>query len=237
VLSAYKGEEGVGSELIDADASRGFFQTCGVALGQLYKYAWFGQPYWVYWDTAHYGVYWPDPVLEVHDTALFQYNYDNNRGFYNYSLLLPHEQATREELMARMQYDLVNCFGYTATIETRLMPYWRLTITEAGKKKLKSIQAKAEVLERGPSGLRAKGITIGDLLDNIRGYNKSPMAILDETGFTSAIDINLVAALIDINDMRSAFLKEGLVLEESRKPMQVLVVKDKGAILRLSNNK
>jgi hypothetical protein len=225
-LSINKGERTTGTEIIDQNVTEGFFQIAGRDLASLYKFAWFGQPYWVAWDTLHYYNYWREPVLALRDSSLFQYNYDAYTGLYNYSLIVPREKSTKEYLMKTMQRDLENNVGFTAIVETRMMPYWKLTATPQAKKKLLSTHTKPERVENGPEIINVKAIPIEELVAHIIHYSSGPMPIINETGITERIDINLEAAFIDIEDVRSALRKYGLLLEKSMKPMKVLVVKE-----------
>lgn len=231
VLSVNKGEPFMGTELIDQTVSEGFFQTTRDLAG-LYKFAWFGKPVWADHDgdTLYYRHYWKEPVLEVRDSSLFQHDYNTNTGFYNYSLVVPRQKATKEYLMKLMQSDLEKSFGFTAAIETRLMPYWKLTATETAKKRLKSNNNGEKEIELGPAVIHGKGLPVELLLHQIRRYYTAHIPVIDETGITGGIDIDLKAAFIDIEDVRKALLEHGLLLEKGIRPMNVLVVRDMRAV-------
>jgi hypothetical protein len=129
--------------------------------------------------------------------------------------------------MKHMQSDLENYFGFTATIETRMMPYWKLTATEVAKKQLKSQYTKEKLVESGPTLFKCKGVKVEFLMAQVIHYStERSIPFIDETGITGPIDINIKAAFIDIGDVRKVLRKYGLLLEKSTKPMQVLVIHD-----------
>jgi thiol-disulfide isomerase/thioredoxin len=225
-LSIYKGERFEGAVLINQNASQGFFKVTGMTLSTLYKLAWLGQSEWISQDTL-YSTHWRYPIWETSDSAVFKYGYDeaNPSVKFNFYMSVPKERANRIGLMKTLQSDLQNYFGYTASIETRLMPYWRLTATSEACKKLISthLQYQAELEARG---IHARHILIGEVVSQIIRYSMDHLPVFDETGIKNPIDINFTATMIDINDVRSALSKEGLILEKSSKMMKVLVIHD-----------
>jgi len=220
ILSKNKGEVMTGTWMIDQNVSQGFYHVERATLGQLYCLAYFGQANWGRRDL--YFTHWKYPILAMKDSSLFQFDYSKNSGFYNYSISIPKDVATKERLMQMMQRDLKNYFGYEVMEETRLMPYWKLTaVKEMDRLATKSKEYQAEV---GPSGVSAKRIAPENILDFIELYDKDKkMPFIDATNL-SYIDINFSAAMTELDDVRKALRKQGLLLEESKKEMIVLVI-------------
>lgn len=224
VLSPYGGEAMSGSFVIDQYASQGYHQVVRANLFQLYKIAWFGMGYWPGGD--FYNSHWQDPVLEIMDSSAFQFNYDTYEGFYNYSLTVPKAKATKAYLMEVMQRDLKNYFGYEVAIETRMMPYWKLTATENARKNLKT---KSKIHKGGfePIGIDGERIMVENILNEIERYNSDEhFPFIDETNIKGLIDISFSAVMTDMEDVSKALKKHGLILEKSKKEFKVLVIRD-----------
>jgi thiol-disulfide isomerase/thioredoxin len=227
ILSRNSGEDSQWAETIDQNAEHGFYQASGIDLASLYKMAWFGQAQWVSWDKLYF-THWMFPVLEVKDSISFEFNYSSvdNRGLYNYSLIIPKEIATKENLMEAMQQDLRKYFGFEASVDSRMMPYWKLTATAEAREKLKT-RGEIGKTKFGPTGIDGKRLSIRDfIIPEIVKYSGEPIPIIDETGTTHLIDINFSAVMTNIDDVRKALQKHGLILEKSKKEFKVLVIRD-----------
>jgi hypothetical protein len=105
------------------------------------------------------------------------------------------------------------------------MPCWELTATDQGRKKLKSGHSKYQA-EYTATGLRAQHVYIGALMTVIQHYTTEKIPIFDETGIKNFIDIDFTAAMINIEDVRKALFKQGLMLEKRSRPMKVLIIRD-----------
>jgi hypothetical protein len=206
-------------ETITDDAKHGRFQALGAPLYRLYNY-------------AYYGVLMPDsgyrnlPVLDVRDSTAFQFSSKYNKNLFCYSLILPPAQATQIHLQEMMCKDLENYFGYTATIEERKFPCWRLVATESAKKRVKTIG--------GPELFRfiipkadfiAQNWPFSKFLHIMRIFNEKD--IVDETNITGNIDIRMNCLLTDEKDVKRGLQIYGLDLIPGEKAMKVLVIRDK----------
>lgn len=222
VLSIYQGEPLTGTWRIDENKEAGFFHLERADVGQLYCMAFFGEVNW-----GRQGIYfthWKYPVLEIKDSTLFNFDYKTNAGLYNYSLIVPKEKATKRFLMKIMQLDLKNYFGFEISEETRMMPCWKLSATEKADN-LRSISTHHEG-DVGPAGIRAKRISVESILEFIEFYNRDEdIPFINETNL-DYIDINFSAAMTEMDDVRKALRKLGLILEKSKKQTKVLVIRD-----------
>lgn len=226
VLSANKGEGQEWFGGIDRYAAWGFYQVTRIDLGRLYMIAWFGDNSWSQWDNL-YQTHWMSPMIEVSDPLPFQANYSttDNTGFYNYSLVIPRIESTKARLMELMQSDLNKCFGYQVSVETRVMPYWKLTATDDARQKLKSKYTQ-EALTLSPTGITGKSFRINIVISQIENYVGHSIPYLDETGITEPIDLSFSAVMTDIKEVQRGLKKHGLILEKSQKEFQVLVIRD-----------
>jgi len=201
------------------------FFVLGANLIELYFYAYFGTPYV---NEEYYGDCYNRLVLELTDSSLFSPNYKTGENVFCYSVNLPRQQATVTKVQETMQIDLKNCFGFTASVETRKCPCWSVIATEEGRKKLK---AKGGLLKHeGIYGLNYHASNVGweGVFKMIRRLNDNYF-IFDSTGIKGNVDINLDCEnciLSDVNDLKKALRANGLDLIATEKSMQVIVVRN-----------
>ena len=75
--------------------------------------------------------------------------------------------------------------------------------------------------------MNAKSIYVSTLLTIMSSYNGDGlMPFIDETGIPGLIDINISAAMTDIEDLRKALEKQGLILQKGEVKRKVLVIRD-----------
>jgi hypothetical protein len=227
ILSSYQGEEYEFSERIDENASQGFFKVTNMSLNSLYKFAYLGRVTWGPRDSIYF-IHWPSAILETADSSrlLAEFNATSPLEKFNVSISVPKARANRSGLMKALQSDLQNYFGYSASVETRLMPCWVLTATDQARKKLKSSYPKYQG-ESGAAGIHAKHLPMELLFAEIRHYAPPPyVPVFDETGIIDPIDIDFDAAMIDLEDVKKALSKHGLILEKTNRLMKVLIIRD-----------
>ena len=203
-----------------------------IPLFGLYNQAYFGRWRWYVGQPSMYGNIYPEPILELKDSSLFQYDYniEVGKGLYNYSLKVPQNEISRETIMRYMQQDLKRYFKYEAIVEEREMPVWLLTATADAKEKLKSKGSESFVTP----GNVAAGFTMvnhpaEDLLHYVKFYIEEldlKTQFIDKTGLTGNIDITLDADMTNMDDVRKALQNEGLDLIRGKKKMKVLIIRD-----------
>lgn len=187
-----------------------------------------------------YGKYWHEPILEVSDKTPFEYSTKSTRNRFNYSLKVPTGKGTAEFLQQTMQRDLETYFGYTVTVENRIMPCWKLSAPdkEFALSKLKSKDQKLEFNVTYDEGFMTHtNAVMFDIISRLAmnfgypplDYGKLPRseqaAFIDATGITEKIDFDFDDNMT-FEQMREALRKLGLELSRSTKMMKVVVIKD-----------
>lgn len=212
---------------IEGDIYKGRFQVLGVPLEVLYNY-------------AYYGISRPDSgynsraILEVENQTLFQYSYSHNENLFCYSLTVPESKANKEDMEFIMRRDLENYFGYTAAVEERKFPCFRLVATESAKEQLRTKgEARRFKFTVPKIEFIAQNFSIDDLLRILRNF--SGKDIIDGSGITGNIDIHINCILNDINDVSRELRNHGLDLVPDERVKKVLVIRDK-PVLSLSAN-
>lgn len=235
---------------------RGRIQLVGVPLTTLYYMAFAdtlsNRVYvrnwsWQYPDTiknphhkSSYGKYWHQPVLEVIDRSPFQWNRVTTANRFNYSLKVPDELGTARFLQEAMRRDLQTYFGYTVKVESRLMPYWKLLVTDR-KKVLAFLLSKDQdgdlSVKDDEDPFVFKNALTRDIIwmlgstygfgpydyGKLRPSEQAPF--VDETGITEKIDFQFNRRWT-FENVREYLRGIGLDLIKSHKPMKVVVIKD-----------
>jgi len=235
---------------------RGRVQLVGVSLATLYYMAYAdtlsNQVYtrnwsWQYPDTvknphhkSSYGKYWHQPLLEVSELSPFRWNSATTGNRYNYSLKVPNEVGTAKFLQAAMRRDLQTYFGYTTKVESRLMPYWKLSI--ADKRKVTAL-----LLAKDPGGklsvrddedpfifrnaLTRDIIWMAGSNYGFGSYDYGKLsfseqaAFVDETGIADKIDFRFNKTW-SFEEFKQYLTSIGLDLTKSHKFMRVIVIQD-----------
>ncbi len=200
------------------------FEVSGVSVGKLYQFAYTG--YSNYWfDDPVYLEYYHFPVLDIADSSIFKYNYISEKNLYCYSFIAPPEKITKEYVQKIMQNDLKGYFGYDASIETRIMPCWKLVATKEAADKLKSKGGKP-MYQSNQSGFSMTNTLTHNLLSMIWGKHQSEPPFIDETGISGTIDISINALLDDLESVKKELQKNGLDLVKGERETKVLVIRD-----------
>lgn len=182
-------------------------------------------------DTAMFGRVYPTPVLEMSDPSAFTYDFNQTKGLYSYSLILPPAAIHPDTIMKIMQRDLQNAFGYNARIEVREMPVMKLVVISpklAGKLKAKKPSNDfGQITETTNGGLVFTDYSVKSFLTLIGSYlsDARMLPYIDFTGITDKIDLRLDAETSDINEVRAALQKNGLDLVEGLVKMRAVVIR------------
>lgn len=221
ILSAWDGftQPGYIPATIDEDSAIGMFQVMGVPLIRLFHFAYSGKS----WPGNDYAI---EPVLEVRNSGPFQWSTVHSSNLFCYSLQIPANKVTRISLQHKLQRDLEDYFGYTASIELRPVPCWRLTTTSEAKRRLASRGGREIFRTIIPKAdFEAKNWPFSQLVQLLQGHCKEK--ILDESGITGNIDIKIESALSDIHVIKAVLQPLGINLEPTQKTHKVLVIRDK----------
>ncbi len=209
------------------------FKFAGVNLYRLYNTAYFAQGHLSFVKDPVYSEIYPIPILETHDTTLFQYQNTSNygKGLYNYSLYVPPSQVTEENIMKYMQEDLKRTFGFNASVEYRDMPVWKLIAKPEAEKKIKTkggTTYNSALDGNAFTGFTVRNVPINDFTRFLFSYlnQKVKHPFIDNTGISFNIDLTINADMMNIQDVRKELHKWKLDLVKSTKKMKVLVIKD-----------
>ncbi|MBC9797034.1 TlpA family protein disulfide reductase [Sinomicrobium weinanense] len=170
-------------------------------------------------------------VLELKNDSLFtDYDYESRKNMYVYSLIVPPERATPQYLMKTMQQDLYRYFGYEAKVETRTLPYWRITAPENTQRKLKTKGGKYALLGNGFTRIGFRNVSMDKYLNALLYMIRAtvPIPIINETGIEGYIDIKETEVLLsDFEAIKQLLKKQGFIIEKAEKAFEVIVISDK----------
>lgn len=209
---------------IGVDSIKGMFQILGAPLIWLYEYAYYGQSSWGAHDTIRYAQYSNVPVIETKDSSLFSFSYKNGTNLYSYSLTIPAVGSSTARLQDAMKRDLETYFGFTAKIETRMCPYWKLVADKGAPERLRTHGGSESFQGIYKASFTAKNWPFHNLIDLIRNYNNG--IFVDSTGIIENVDISMDCILTNLRDVIKALQANGLNLIQCEKPMKALVIYD-----------
>lgn len=239
ILTKWNGEDQNGGYAIDRWVTFPFsewekgFQFAMVNLHWLYNTAYLGRYYFKHFGDSLYGKVYHFPVLELQDSTLFEYSYgeDFGKGLYNYSLLVPSNMVTKENIMKYMQQDLARTFNFLASVEIREMPVWKLVAKPGTAEKIKTkggITYNSASEASIAAGFEVRNFPINDfkmlLCFYLNETERHPF--IDGTGIKDNIDIKIDADLTNLQDVKIELQKKGMDLIKAYKRMKVLVVRD-----------
>lgn len=209
---------------IDMNGQHSRFLTMGANLYGLLCYAYYGlrKP-----DTSSHFT----PILKMRDSASFI----NNKNLFCYSLDIPATISSKQRMQQIMQHDLENYFGFSAKIEERKYPVLRLIASEKAKEAIKTKGGKQKMSFVIPKvdwiGTNIPFAFFKHLLDN---FNHSD--IVDETGITGNIDIEINCVLVNTDDLKKGLQKLGFDLIPGERTRKVLVISDSTTKSNTNNN-
>lgn len=187
-----------------------------------------------------YGKVWFEPVIQVSDQAPFHFSWDKTRNRYNYSLKVPPGMGTAAFLQATLRRDLETYFGYSVTIETRAMPYWRLSVQNIKTVRSVLLSKNQEapvnifdaispyVFENAEMRdiITVLGIHFGyGSLDYGRLPKNQQAPFIDETGITKRIDFHYEPEWT-FKECQEYLNSLGLQLTKGERNMKVVVIND-----------
>jgi hypothetical protein len=218
-----------GLRILPTQNSPGRFEAINIPLAELYKCAYFGHPVQIPGDSL-YGKISNTPIIspEIRE-KFFPGNGSEFSNRYSYSLQVPAEKNTVEHIQEILQKDLSVYFGFDATIEKRIMPYWSLRASDSAKRKLKTKgEPTSFSAPQGESaGFSVKNFDKSAIAFQIWTFHQKEAPIIDETGIEGNIDFSIEAIFTDITSIQEALRKQGLTLSKKYKEMSVLVIKEK----------
>jgi peroxiredoxin len=216
-----------------SDLSKGKFELLNATLGTIYMYAYFGMDNIYYHDPKNYGNYYNYPVIETKDSALFsksRYTRGNSttiENYYCYSLSIPVTQVTKEKAQLIVQNDLQKYFGYNVSIETRFMPYWKITLSEQAKNKLKTKGGVSsfKFIDDDSALSVYTNKKVKDIVKLLQ--EEDPENIyLDESNVDGGVDVSIPGDGVVPEDFKNGMKMNGFIFKRATRPMKVLVIRD-----------
>lgn len=180
----------------------------------------------------------PRVFFSVRDTAIlhkltvdFKQAPDTTADMYCYDLIIAGKG--RKLLMERMKEDLYRYFGVSGKIVQRKVWCYILSLVDSSRLRTKG----GEPYVRGNMYyLKLQNADFSSLFEHIRVYNEGGKTvsyqglesgiIVDETNFTSRVDINIAVRMNDIASLKGELSKYGLALQEGERWVDVLLIED-----------
>lgn len=211
---------------LSAEASVRHGRVEGVApLEWLYRFAYTGYCTWAY-NYPIYKTHYHAPILELDDPNTCLADTHTGKNMYWYSLIVPEERLSKAHIMQVMRDDLAHNFGYEARVETRIMPYWKIIASESARKNLKT-KGGEPIYEADHTGCKYMNVPIDKFFDWLFYNHTTKMPpILDETGITTNIDIEMDVFTADFEEIKKALKEKGLRLIRGKKEFNVLVISE-----------
>jgi thiol-disulfide isomerase/thioredoxin len=213
-------------------ATTNWFQILGMQLDYFYRFAYTGLTEWDNPSYAYYSTFKFYPVLEINDSS----NFDHSKR-YTFELKSP-VGLTKEQVISNLKQSLFDCFRFKVRIESRIVPYWSISLVDSSVKKL-LISKGAETSFEINNGSKFLGFTmvnvpiskiVQTLFTNFQlhtqGYG-SGLPFIDNTGIMQNIDLKLDAIMSNFDDVKRALLENGIELKKKEKSMPCIVISDK----------
>jgi hypothetical protein len=233
LIAAFNNESVTGPILpssVDQYSYFGKLEGVGSLL-DFYKLAYLGRIY--NFEDCYVDTTYNQAIYELRDNTKFtDFSYSIPRkNYFWYSLFVPPRLGKRESLMAIMQHDLETFFGYKGKVETRVLPYWSVTLSDEAKAQMASNGGEAEVLGDWYTRMGARNITVNRYLNAIfhmtAPYLGSVIPIINETGMTKTIDVPVIDVdLSNFKEIKKVLSMQGFTLEKTKKEFKVLVISD-----------
>lgn len=207
----------------------GKYEITKVSLENLYKLAYFGDPT-IMWADPNYGKKNKKIQLELKDTTAFLFNDATLNGYYAYSLTIPPQRASKENLMKCLQEDLYRVFGYAVSIEKRMVPVYKLVVSDPAKATaLKTIGGKTSTKSENGlliAGFHGSNVNLTEFSSVFLQCIPNGSVLLDKTGIAYNIDINVKADMLSIDSVNGALASSGLKLEKGMEGMDTIVIRE-----------
>jgi len=180
----------------------------------------------------------PRVFLSIRDTILlhkltvdFRQAPDTTSDMYCYDLIIAGKG--RQLLMEKMKEDLCRYFGVNARIVQRKVQCYVLSLVDSSRLRTKGGDP---YVSGNMYYLKLQNADFSSLFEHIQAYNEGSKTvpykglesgiIVDETNFTSRVDINIAARMDDIPSLRSELSKYGLALLAGERLIDVLLIED-----------
>lgn len=205
---------------LSVSSKKNYFQALGATLKQLYFYAFVGKVYWSSNDSL-YGNFSKTILI---DSIKSRINVDWNKRF-SYRLAFS-ENPSYSSFLRAMQLDLERSLSFSADIELRIMPYWKLIVKNGDTTQL-STRYTESIGSATHDSIDLKNHSMNTLIQILHRYYPHDDPIIDETGIKGNVDLKIVGVLEDRYSLMEALKKTGLELVPGKKLMKVIVLRPK----------
>lgn len=165
-----------------------------------------------------------DPTSFYHSNDLARIN-EADLDEFNYEIVMPPER--KDQLKLFMQQDLERYFGWVGVSETRKVSCYVLYRTNDTIDRLKT-KGEAKISEPKKNGCIIRNGVMQDLIYMLQPqyrYLYIPPIIIDETGYSEHLDIELNSQLPDIVAVRKDLSVYGIGIKTEEREVQCLVLK------------
>jgi thiol-disulfide isomerase/thioredoxin len=190
----------------------------GFSLVELYRTAFTGEMYWSE-SSPKYLQQYSLPMVDSAGT-LVQFRSDTQ---YSYLQILTSRTVSDSVRFLYMKQDLERLSGYKATIEERMVPYWRLRVINRNSFYLQS-KGGRHISRSGPTGFTCQNAAIQTLIHVLHYYHPFGPIFVDETKIKGNIDLTLDAVMSDVSSIQQALKSNNLTLEMGKRKMKVIVL-------------
>lgn len=220
-LAAWQKDEAV-TGLLPIEDGR-YFQVTGVPLKHLYYIAFTGRAFWPIQDSLYPRFTRSFVVDSIPGQSA---GVDWNK-LYNYRIAF-HDRQDPLLFLQTLQEDLNRAMAYTAGVERRVMPYWRLVALNGDTMRVATRDTHAATHGKvTQASLHYINHPLWPLVANLQALYSDGPPILNETGIRGPIDLHLDAILSDWNSVVAGLRSAGLDLVKGHKMMDVIVLRPK----------
>jgi len=216
--------------IIQTAKKSGVLKVFKLTLSDLYDMAYFGRFHYINprLDSSLYGKIVLRPILEVKDSSDFQFDYETEKGLFNFFLKSSSFKDNETDICTFLRVELGNIFRYKAEFEVRRMPYLRLILQDRAVDKL-STKGGEKTIEADNSHYRFRNVPMKELVLTIASSvieDHQELSVCDETGISGNIDITLNSSSLFFEDFLRSLRENGLDLVIGFKDMKVVVIRE-----------
>ncbi len=164
-------------------------------------------------------------IIDVKEPARFAERTSSYDNLYCYEVIAP--ATTMGNMLEYLREDLNRVFQVSVRKEKRTSDAWVLTATEkAGNILLSEGGEPTWLIDKSSKEKYIRNKPISAMVDLLNAY--SPIPVIDETGISSPIDIQLPSQFFegDMDQVRRYFLRYGLILTRGHREIDFTIIND-----------
>ena len=144
------------------------------------------------------------------------------RHLYSYDLRLPPDRA--KDMYRTLLEDLNRYSGYTASLELREIDCL-LLVRKGRQDRLKSKGGEPQSRLYSKKAPAMQNMPLTALVSRLNSNSALPLLVVDETGYTGRVDMEIRSGFSDLPALREALQAYGLALVPARKKVPLLVLR------------